>query len=335
RRGFGARLLGDPSGSPVPEEDLPTQRALRGDTVIGRALRYRTAPEAEERMILVSASPVVEDGEVRLVITIYHDLTERIRLENQLKAQLEELKQVDRLKSEFLSVVTHELRTPLTSIKGYAEFLEDEIGGPLTPEQGDFVRQLQFSAGQLETLVDDLLDLARLEAGRFTLRLAPVDAAAIVRQVAETFQPQAKEERLALVVKAPDRPVPIQADARRLIQVLNNLMSNALKFTPAGGNVCLSLIEARDEIHFEVTDTGIGVAPEHQGKLFTKFFQVDGALNRAYKGTGLGLPITKGLVEAHGGRVEVASAPGEGTTFTVVLPRGRGEAVSPEAIEAE
>ncbi|MFN3429987.1 MAG: ATP-binding protein [Candidatus Sericytochromatia bacterium] len=312
----------DEHGEPLAYDRLPAWRALEGAAVRGAIVRYRHLVTGEPRVMAVTANPIFDEaGQVRLAVTILHDLTERVALERRLKDQLDELQTLDRLKSDFLNVVTHELRTPLTSIRGFSEFLEDGIGGQLSEDQQDFVRHIQVNAEQLGALVDDLLDLARLEAGRFTLRRQPVELVGLTRDVADGLRPQALAAGLTLVVEAPAAPLALDADPVRLRQMLGNLLSNAVKFTPAGGTVTATLGEDGDMLVIRVKDTGIGIAEAHIPRLFSKFFQVESALNRTFKGTGLGLPITKGLVEAHGGRIEVSSREGEGTTVTVWLPR--------------
>ncbi|MBO9540372.1 PAS domain S-box protein [bacterium] len=294
-------------GRPIPFERLPSLRALAGEVVPEHVMNYDFRETGERRVAMVKATPAFDEhGRVRFGIAIVHDLTERMRLE--------------RLKGDFLNAVTHELRTPLTSIKAYAEFLEDELLGPLSPEQHAFLAQLQRGAQQLELLVDDLLDYARIEAGEFAVRRQPCDASAILRQVGEAFDPIASARELSLTVSAPPSPLEVLADPNRLVQILNNLLSNALKFTPPGGSVTLSLSQSDTETTFVVADTGIGILAEHLPHLFEKFFQAESSLTRSYKGTGLGLPITKALVEAHQGTISVASTPGEGATFTVHLP---------------
>lgn len=311
----------DEQGNPLRMEQVPAWRALQGEAVRGAVLHYRRGGTHEERVMVVTANPILDEaGAVRFAVMILHDLTERAALERRLKAQLAELQTLDRLKSDFLNVVTHELRTPLTSIRGFAEFLEDGIGGELGPEQAEFVRHIQLNADQLGALVDDLLDMARLEAGKFTLRRVPVDLAALTREVVDSFRPQAQEGRITLTLSAPEGPVPAEADPTRMRQVLNNLLSNALKFTPAGGTVSVAFSATDALLDWRVADTGIGVASEQLPHLFSKFFQAESALNRTYKGTGLGLAITKGLVEAHGGAIAIESTEGQGTVVHVTVP---------------
>ncbi|MNS10807.1 Alkaline phosphatase synthesis sensor protein PhoR [compost metagenome] len=315
--------MADEHGEPVPYDRLPAWRALQGEAVRGAVLRYEHLATGEPRVMVVTANPILDEaGQVRFAVTILHDLTERVALEGRLKAQLDELQTLDRLKTDFLNVVTHELRTPLTSIRGFAEFLEDGIGGQLSDDQQDFVRHIQGNAEQLGALVDDLLDLARLEAGRFTLRCQAIELVALAREVADGMRPQALAAGLTLALEAPPPPLALYADPVRLRQVLGNLLANAVKFTPAGGTVTIAVREEGELLAVRVQDSGIGIAEEHMPRLFSKFFQVESALNRTFKGTGLGLPITRGLVEAHGGRIDVTSRLGEGTTVTVWLPRG-------------
>lgn len=317
-----ARLhMRDEQGVPLAPEQLPAWRALQGEVVRGAVLHYRRGGIHEERVMVVTANPIRDaEGRVRFAVMILHDLTERAAMERRLKAQLTELQTLDRLKNDFLNVVTHELRTPLTSIRGFAEFLEDGIGGELQAEQAEFVRHIQLNADQLGALVDDLLDMARLEAGKFTLRRVPVDLAALTREVVDSFRPQAQDGRITLSLSAPAGPVPAEADPMRMRQVLNNLLSNALKFTPAGGTVTVAFSASPTSLDWRVADTGIGVAPDQLPHLFSKFFQAESALNRTYKGTGLGLAITRGLVEAHGGHIALESVQGQGTMVHVTVP---------------
>ena len=239
-----------------------------------------------------------------------------------LTAALDEVMQLDRLKGDFLSAVSHELRTPLTTILGFSEFLEEGVAGPLGPEQRRFVKQIGEAALQLTALVDDLLDFARMEAGRFRLDPRPLDAAPILEEVLAAMASAASQGDVALRCELPPGLPEVYADPSRVRQVALNLLSNALKFTPAGGSVVVrARQEADDAVRVEVADTGIGVPPEAQRHLFKKFFRVQGGLTATAKGTGLGLAIAKQLVDAQGGRIGVESEPGRGSTFWFTLPR--------------
>lgn len=237
----------------------------------------------------------------------------------ELQAAYDELKALEGLKGDFLNAVSHELRTPLTAIRGYAEFLEDEIGGELTPQQRAFVENIRQGIDQLAFLVNDLLDFGRLEAGQFHLTCHHFDYLALLDSAVRQVQSVADRKGIRLELDAPPLPE-INADPRRTLQVLHNLLGNALKFTPDGGTILLRARPHPDGVLTEVVDTGIGIAQEHQDRLFTKFYQVDSSLTREVRGTGLGLAICKGLVEAMEGTIGMESTPGRGSRFWFVLP---------------
>lgn len=291
------------------------KRALMGEKVHGT---YESRGVILEEWL----NPVFDEhGAVRRVIGVAVDITERVHLEEQLRSQYERLKELDRLKSNFVNAVTHELRTPLTSIMGYAEFLEDEIGGSLAEPQHEFVRQIQRGSRRLEYLLNDLLDFARIEAGTFRLRLATADLGVKVREIVESLRPQAEEGGIQLQVELPDTPLELHMDAQRIGQVLINLIGNALKFTPPGGRITVRARPEGEFVRCEVSDTGIGIAREDVPKLFQRFSQLESGLRQG-KGAGLGLSISKALVEAHGGRIGVESTLGQGSTFWFTLPVG-------------
>jgi signal transduction histidine kinase len=237
---------------------------------------------------------------------------------HQLDAQNQRLRELDELKTQFVNAVTHDLRTPLTSIKGFGEFLEDEVGGPLSPEQKGFVRQIQQSSRRLEGLVNDLLDFARIEAGTFHLRLVRADLGAQVRDNVESVQPLFRDAGVTLRLSLPEEALKAWIDPQRIDQVLSNLLSNAAKFTPRGGCVTVRLLAEADALRCEVEDTGVGIAPADFEKLFRRFSQLQAG--NAKGGTGLGLSISKAIVEAHGGHIGVESALGAGSTFWFTLP---------------
>ena len=254
-----------------------------------------------------------------VTLVLCDDISDRKRLEHQLQEQFERLQEVDRLKTNFVNSVTHELRTPLTSIMGYAEFLEDEVGGSVSPVQRDFISQIQRGAKRLEHLLNDLLDFAKMEAGTFTLKVAPADLCTWVIDVMESLRPQADERGLRLEARLPEEPLELEMDAQRIGQVLTNLLGNALKFSPQGGTVRVSAMRLGEAIRCEFQDQGPGIAEADMPKLFQRFSQLDAGV-RMGKGTGLGLSISKALVEAHGGRIGVESTPGSGSNFWFELP---------------
>jgi signal transduction histidine kinase len=235
-----------------------------------------------------------------------------------LADQNERLREVDRMKDEFVSLVSHELRTPLTSIRGYLELLIDEAG-ELTPEQLRFLKVVDRNSQRLLELVGDLLFLAQLDAGKFALEREEVDLAAVVHESLEACRPIAEAKEIALL-EVVDKVPTLVGDRTRLAQVLDNLVSNALKFTPSRGRVSVSLREVGDGVRLEVADTGIGVARGEQSRLFERFFRSSTATQNAIPGTGLGLTITKAIVERHGGSISLESAENEGTRVRVELP---------------
>ena len=248
------------------------------------------------------------------------DVTARKELELELAAQNERLRHLDVLKNELVNTASHELRTPLASIRGFAEFLEDELAGPLTDGQREFVGQIQQGVGRLQGIIDDMLDFARLEADGLQLSCREIELGQLVRAATESLRPQAQTGDLALALEAPDAPVLAKVDPPRIEQVMLNLVGNAIKFTPAGGQVNVRLAAADGQVRVEVADTGIGLADEHHERVFDKFYQVDASTTRPYGGAGLGLAIAKALVEAHGGQIGLDSRDGGGSTFWFTLP---------------
>ena len=236
-----------------------------------------------------------------------------------LTAQNTKLRELDRLKDEFLSLVSHELRTPLTSIRGYLELVLDEEAGELNPEQRRFLKAVDRNSTRLLRLVGDLLFVAQADAGRLTLEQSKVDLAALAAECVEGARPAADQKAIDLQLAAAPVP-PLVGDRGRLAQVLDNLISNALKFTPESGRVEVRTAASNGDVLLEVRDSGIGIPAHEQPRLFERFFRAASATEQAIPGTGLGLAIVKAIVEAHGGRIEVDSKPGAGTTFRVALP---------------
>ena len=257
-----------------------------------------------------------------------------------LEQTLTRLKEVDRLKSNFLATMSHELRTPLTSIIGYSEMLAEGIAGTLAPEQQEYVRTIHAKGEQLLRLIMGLLDLSKLESGTMSLRQAPAQIAPILKEVISTLAPVARKKEVELVLAADDVTCELAADAERLRQVFINLVDNAVKFTPKGGKVAVHarvteatassnedddagaalLAPLLKQVEVRVSDTGIGIPSAERTKVFDAFYQVDSSSTREYGGTGLGLSIVKRIVDAHGGRVAVEANEPNGTVFVVTLP---------------
>jgi signal transduction histidine kinase len=238
----------------------------------------------------------------------------------ELSQAYDDLKELDRLKTELVNTVSHELRTPLTAIRGYAEFLEDEIAGPINETQLEYVNHITANSKRLQRLVDDLLDLARLEVGTFRLEVGSSDLGRAVEEVVASVQPIADSRAIQLATCLPPEPVVAMADANRIEQVLTNLLTNAIKFTPPNGHVKLTVDKKEDAWEFVVEDDGIGIPADKLPHIFDKFYQVDGTSTRVAGGVGLGLSIAKALVEAHGGRIDAESQVGKGTAFRFSLP---------------
>jgi len=230
-----------------------------------------------------------------------------------------------RMKSEFLANMSHELRTPLNAIIGFSDVMRQELLGPVgEPRYREYVGHIHDSGEHLRALVNDVLDLAKIEAGRMALEESAVELAALLRESLDLVRAQAERGRVALALDCPAAPPPLRADGRRLKQALLNLLSNAVKFTPAGGEVRLrARILADGGVEIGVRDTGCGLEAGDIERVQQPFVQVESAQARTHGGTGLGLPLARNLVELHGGSLALASAPGEGTTATITLPARR------------
>jgi signal transduction histidine kinase len=247
-----------------------------------------------------------------------------IRLVRAIGSRNDQLRELDRLKDDFVASVSHELRTPLTSIRGYLELVLDGEAGALRDEQREFLSIVDRNADRLLHVVGDLLFVAQVEAGRIALEAGPTDVEEVVRQAADAARPAATDKGIELELDL-DGIGELTADRARLAQVLDNLISNAVKFTPAGGRVAVRSSRDGDIAILEVSDTGMGISEEDQEKLFQRFFRADSATAQAIQGTGLGLAIVKAIVEAHDGAISVVSASGKGTTFRVELPIERDQ----------
>jgi signal transduction histidine kinase len=238
-------------------------------------------------------------------------------------------REVDRMKTEFVSLVSHELRTPLTSIKGYVDLLVEGEAGAITPEQSDFLQVVRTNADRLVGLINDLLDISRIEAGKIELQRAPVDLVALLQSVALAFRPQVEARRQELTLDLPPDLPRVWGDVGRITQIANNLVSNAHKYTLENGRITVSAAVAGDTVRVSISDTGVGLTPEQQARLFERFFRADNRVTRSVAGTGLGLSITRALVQMHGGDISVASEAGRGSTFAFTLPL-MGSASAPD-----
>jgi DNA-binding response OmpR family regulator/two-component sensor histidine kinase len=226
------------------------------------------------------------------------------------------------MKTEFVSIVSHELRTPLTTIKGFTDMVLEGDAGEINEEQREFLTIVKQDSDRLVALVNDLLDISRIESGRIDLDIKALDLGSVVRDVVRTLKPSIDEKGQTLQVDIDPELSPIMGDSDRLHQVVTNLLSNAYKYTPDSGSLTIKVAKEGDLAKVSVSDTGVGISKEDQERLFTRFFRADSSLTRDVGGTGLGLTIVKSLVEMHGGTVSVVSEPGIGSTFSFTIPIG-------------
>ncbi len=278
-----------------------------------------------------------------LIIRIRKVLEERqrfIRLKDfadQLERANQELRRIDAIKSEFVSVASHELRTPLAAIKNAVQLILKGKTGAINENQEKFLSMAERNINRLTNILNDLLNLSRIESGKIELKFKTVALEEIIELTASSLRPQADTKSIQIEVDVPESLPEVYGDPEKVEQILTNLIGNAIKFSPEGGNI---LINAKihsterggdfgDRVAVSVKDTGIGIPPEHLEAIFEKFHQVEGSLHRSVSGTGLGLAITKGLVEAHQGKIWVESDMGRGSTFTFTLPSIENERREP------
>ena len=260
-----------------------------------------------------------------------HEFAEKEREARSLAQINEELRRLDELKSEFLAMVSHELRTPLTAIVGYSRLLLRQVHGPLTPKQMEQQEAIFRSAQRLTDLINELLDVSRLESGRVELAPRPTDARPIVDQALAVVTVAAQAKHIAVVNALSDDTPAVHADPERLQQILVNLLSNAVKFTPDGGRVTVTAGRHKDQVWIAVQDTGVGIPREELARIWDPFYQVESTLRRRHGGSGLGLTIVRRLVELHGGVVRAESdGQDRGSRFTFTVPLST-EPVSAEA----
>jgi len=305
-----------PSGAYVPElianeslASLLRETLEKRDGAVIKEIEIPSSQDGRRSMIYQGLAAAISstEGQVRGIVTVLRDITSQ--------------KELERMKSNFLSVVSHELKTPLHSIKGFVDIILMGKTGAVTEVQRDFLTTVKQQTGQLQNLINDLLEFSRLESGQVKLRLEQVALAEIAVRVVEKLAPLANEGQIALSTALPSDFPSVEGDAMRLEQVLTNLVDNAVKFTRAGGSVTIAGRDLGEQVQISVRDTGIGIPLEEQGRIFDRFYQVDSGSTRSYRGTGLGLTICKHIIEHHRGRIWFESKPGEGSTFYFVIPK--------------
>jgi PAS domain S-box-containing protein len=282
----------------------------------------------------ISLSPVHSEEGLRITAVI-RDISERKRSEDQMRAMQEkythelelrnrEVERANQLKSEFLASMSHELRTPLHTVIGFAELLGEEIEGPLNEKQKRFIGHIHKDSMHLLELINDVLDLSKIEAGSLRIRREPLDIEAGVEEAISSIRPGAAAKSI-MIETAVSVATPVLADPLRFKQILYNLLSNALKFTPEGGRIRIEGRRSGGFVEISVADTGIGIPREKHGDIFDKFYQLGATTKGVREGTGLGLAITRALVEEHGGRIWVTSEPGKGSRFSFTIAAGGTE----------
>jgi signal transduction histidine kinase/DNA-binding response OmpR family regulator/CHASE3 domain sensor protein len=309
-----------------------TQRQSEELQVQGEELRVSNEELEEQSRALKESQSRLEQQQAELEQTnsqleeqaqqleTQRDDLERTTASVQLKAR--ELEQASRYKSDFLANMSHELRTPLNSSLILAKLLADNTDENLTEEQVKYAKTIQSSGNDLLNLINDILDLSKIEAGHVEIRPEPVSIERLANNLRQVFQPIAADKKLDFIVEiAPDGPATVETDAQRLEQVLKNLLSNAFKFTEAGKVTLAIRPDGKGQISLSVTDTGIGISEEQQRSVFEAFHQADATISRKYGGTGLGLSISRELLRLLGGTLQLTSRPDQGSTFTVILPQ--------------
>ena len=297
-------------------------------------VRERTAQLAQSNVAL--QSEIVERKQAEAALEI-----ERAELERRVAERTADLSLVNvelaraaQLKDEFLASMSHELRTPLNAVLGLSEALQEEVYGPLNDKQLQSLGNIEDSARHLLALITDILDLSKIGAGKLDLDIGPVEVESICQASLQFIKEAAHKQQLSVALQLDSTVTTIQADMRRLKQLLVNLLSNAVKFTPPGGAIGLEVVgdRASEVVTFTVWDTGIGIAPDDLARLFQPFVQLDSRLARQYAGTGLGLSLVYGMAELHGGSVAVTSAPEHGSRFSVSLPWRTLDVPGPDAL---
>ncbi|MDQ2787004.1 MAG: PAS domain-containing protein [Chloroflexota bacterium] len=305
-----AQDLRDPGGTPMPPDDLPLGRAVRGEMVTEQVLIVRRADTGEDRFLMCSSAPVRDDsGAITGAVAVFRDITE--------------MKQLDQMKDEFVSIAAHELRTPLTAIKGYAELLDRRLRSQGGRESD--LRSLGVIRKQTERLaglVNEMLDVSRIEAGRLQLNSEPFDLSMLVGEVINSMRVSSETHHLSLTAEP---GIEVNGDIARIEQVLLNLIANAITYAPAGGEIAIRVWTDADSALVSVRDHGVGIAPDELPHLFDRFYRAPRAGVMRSGGMGLGLYICREIIARHGGAIRVESAEDAGSTFTFSLPLARPE----------
>ena len=306
-----------------PEDKLPHairlfERAVKAEISVAEELPVKRK-DGSLFYADVNISPIVLYGKPH-IIGAFRDVTERRRLQESEIARLA-AEEACRTKSDFLANMSHELRTPLNSVIGFSEVLQDELYGPMNEKQREYVNNIHTSGRHLLSLINDILDLSKVDSGKMELELGVFSVRELLGDSLAMFKEKALRGAIGIHLELdPEADANIMADQRKLKQVMFNLLSNAIKFTPAGGTMKVSARRRPDFVEIAVADTGIGIKAQDIPKLFTPFTQLESVYTKGFEGTGLGLALSKRLVELHGGRIRVKSKFGKGSRFSFTIP---------------
>jgi signal transduction histidine kinase len=323
--------------------DVLLQQAMRGDfgpvDPVPEARErveqfYRDLPNVKERttasgQVLQIRRRAMPDG---AVVSLYSDITERKASEETMVQALSQAELANRAKSDFLANMSHELRTPLNAIIGFAEAVSSELLGPVyDKKQLEYIKDIHTSGLLLLSIINDVLDMSKIEAGKLELAREWVPVQALIREAVRMVSERAKSHRLALVTTVPEEEISVWGDERAIKQILLNLLSNAVKFSNDGGQVDIrASFDNAGDLVLDVEDYGIGMAAKEIDRALEPFGQAKPAVTKTHGGTGLGLPIAKGLTEAHGGKLVIESSPGQGTLVRILLPQ---QSQPPDALQ--
>ena len=304
----------------------PGPRCKNSVVMTGKTVRWEWYSRRTNKTCDLIETPMKNiDGSISK-LTIFRDVTERKKadeviqkLNKALELKVVDLEAVTRLKTEFLSVTSHELRTPLTPMKAQLQMLEDGYMGEMNEKQGNSIEIIQRNLTRLDTLINDILDISRLEAGRIKMSLDSISLNDAVKEAIKMQEPFAEEKAIKVSTKLTELPN-IIGDAERLRQVIGNLLNNAIKFSDISADVVVKTERVGENVLFSVTDYSIGISKDDIDKLFKPFSQIDPSFRREHGGTGLGLAIAKGLIQAHNGKIWVESELGKGSTFFFSVP---------------
>jgi len=295
------------NGTPISVFDRPMMQAFQtGKTINSRMLYLRK--DGSLIPVQVTVSPIIFHNRPVGAIEVFRDLTAEI--------------ESDKLKSDFISIASHQLRTPLSAINMYTRMLQDGLAGPLTQQQEPYIETILSSVERMNSLIDTLLNITRIEAGGLKVSIQPVCVDQLSNDILTEFLPAAQEKNITLTSKLPAKPMTaVETDSLLIKEICANLLSNAIKYTPDGGSVYFTLVDMPKEIRWEVRDTGYGIPSEDQKNIFLKFFRAENIADKDVSGTGLGLYLIKNLAEQLGGELWFESTENVGTTFHFTLPK--------------